>query len=215
MLASMCRSLNPHLLLDECAVTDPLLHLRFFFQFSRLVHIDGWRFDTLHILENQDMGGWVASLAMWEEEALSPLFFFAVQLGCCSLVNSCSDEQFAVSQPWWYDSVILFLHSYCVCLCFFLFYGKYTKGNPPILTSWGAAKNSNEKNEISVRQVKGAFSVPTTPLPAVVYVTSLVDLWRAPARVAGALGTAEHNKCRGGPTLPMKCLGIFDTLDQP
>ncbi len=60
----LCRSLNPHLLLDECAVSDPLLHLRFFYQFSRLVHIDGWRFDTLHILENQDMGGWVASLAM-------------------------------------------------------------------------------------------------------------------------------------------------------
>ncbi len=64
MLTSMCGALNPHILLDECAVSDPLLHLRFFFQFSRLVHIDGWRFDTLHILENQDMGGWVAYLAM-------------------------------------------------------------------------------------------------------------------------------------------------------
>jgi hypothetical protein len=83
-------------------------------------------------------------------------------------------------------------------LCFFLFYGKYTKGNPPILTSWGAAKNSNEKNEISVRQVKGAFSVPTTPVPAAVHVTSLVDLWRAAAHVAGAVGTAENNKSRGG-----------------
>lgn len=186
MLTSMCGALNPHILLDECAVSDPLLHLRFFFQFSRLVHIDGWRFDTLHILENQDMGGWVAYLAMWEEEALSPLFFLAVQLGCCSLLNNLASHS--------HDALILssfLLHSYCVCLCFFLSRGS-TQKQPPILTSWCAAKNSNEKSEISVRQVKGAFS-----LPAALYATSFVDLWRAAAHVAGAVGTADHNKFRG------------------
>lgn len=120
--------------------------------------------------------------------SLSPLLFC-----CTSLLNSCSDEQFAVPQPWCYDSVILSSSQILRLFVFFSFSRGSTQKQPPILTSKGPAKNSNEKSSISVRQVKGAFSLPTATLPAALYVTSFVDLWRPAAHVA-----ADHNKFRGG-----------------
>ncbi len=120
--------------------------------------------------------------------SLSPLLFC-----CTSLLNSCSDEQFAVPQPRCYDSVILSSSQILRLFVFFSFSRGSAQKQPPILTSKGPAKNSNEKSSISVRQVKGAFSLPTATLPAALYVTSFVDLWRPAAHVA-----ADHNKFRGG-----------------
>jgi hypothetical protein len=139
--------------------------------------------------------GWVGGISCHVRGgSLSSLLF------CCTIGLLLPAEELL----WWtimpshsHDVLTLssfLLHSYCVYSCFYLFWGKYTKATHPFWHPEVQRRIQTRKSEISVRQEKGAFSLPTAPLPAVFF----VDLWRAAAaHVAGAVGTAEHNKFRG------------------